>query len=138
MHEVGQTSIASALSSHFYHVALIASPLLLPSFLPSLFYTANTMESFVTATGRITRGGGSSHANSSHATGKAPAVPQKRASKASGGRRRKRPKTTINTIKPEPEPESLTYHESESESNPKAPPSRPSAKLKQIKVSRSC
>ena len=30
------------------------------------------MESFVTATGRITRGGGSSHASSSRAAGKAP------------------------------------------------------------------
>ena len=64
------------------------------------------MESFVTVTSRTTRGGGSSHASSSRAAGKAPAVPQKRVSKASGSRRKKRPKTTIDIIKLK----SLTYH----------------------------
>ena len=64
------------------------------------------MESFVTATGRTMRGGDSSHASSSCAAGKAPVpIPQKRISKASGGRRRKRPKKTAGTI----EPESLAY-----------------------------
>ena len=84
----------------------------------------------------MTRGGGSSCILSSRALGKTPAVPQKRASKASGGRRRKRLKTTVNAIEPEPEPESLTYHKSESKSNPEPPPSRPSAEPKRIKVSK--
>ena len=76
------------------------------------------MESFITVTSWTTRGGGSSHASSSRAAGKAPAVPQKRVSKASGGRRRKRPKTTVDVI----ELESLTYHEPESDSKPELLP----------------
>ena len=67
------------------------------------------MESFVTATGRTMRGRGSSHASSSRAAGKAPAVPQKQVSKASGSKR-KRLKTTTDVV----EPESFTYHESDS------------------------
>jgi len=67
------------------------------------------MEGFVTTTGRATRGGGSNHASSSRAAGKAPAIPQKRVSKASSSRKRKRPKTTTDPIEPEP----LTYHESD-------------------------
>jgi hypothetical protein len=70
------------------------------------------MESFITVTGRTIRRGRSSHILSSRAIGKAPAVPQKRVSKASGSRRMKCPKTTADTIKPE----SLTYHELNSNS----------------------
>ena len=94
---------------------LIASPLLLPILLPSLFNTpdpadpSNYMESFVTATGRTMHGRGSSHASSSRAAGKAPAVPQKWVSKASGSKK-KRLKTTTDVV----EPESLTYYESDS------------------------
>jgi hypothetical protein len=61
--------------------------LLLPE--ASLFNTpdpadpSNYIESFVTATGRTTRGRGSSYALSSRAAGKAPAIPQKRVSKGS-------------------------------------------------------
>ena len=56
--------------------------------------------------------GGSSYALSSCAVGKAPAIPYKRCSKASGGRKRKRLKTTANVIEVEAEP--LTYYEPES------------------------
>jgi len=73
------------------------------------------MEGFVTTTGRATRGGGSNYALSSRAAGKAPAIPQKRVSKASGSRKRKRLKITADPIKPEP----LTYHESNPNSNSK-------------------
>ena len=45
------------------------------------------MEGFIIITGQIMRGGGSSSASSSRAAGKAPAVPQKRVSKASGGKK---------------------------------------------------
>ena len=62
------------------------------------------MESFVTVTGRTTYGGGSSHASSSRAAGKAPAVPQKRVSKASGSKRRMRLKMTADVV----DTESLT------------------------------
>jgi hypothetical protein len=97
------------------------------------------MESLVTIASRMTRGGGSSHASSSRAAGKAPAIPQKRVSKASGGKRRKRLKTTANTIEPEPEPEpepeSLTYHESESEAEPEPLPSPPAVEPKRIELS---
>src|SRR5277367_2475038 len=88
------------------------------------------MESSVTATGRTTRGGGSSHASSSRAAGKAPAVPQKRVSKASSGRKQKRQKTRTNAV----EPESLTYRESESESEPEPPLLRPAAEPKRIEL----
>ena len=88
------------------------------------------MDSFVTVTGRLTRGGGSSHASSSRAAGKAPAVPQKRVSKVSSGRKRKCLKTTANTI----DLESLTYHESESESEPEPLLSRPAAEPKRIEL----
>ena len=46
------------------------------------------MEGFVTTIGRATRGGGSNHVSSSRAAGKAPAVPQKRVSKAFGNRKK--------------------------------------------------
>ena len=75
-------------------------------------------------------GGGSSHASSSRAAGKAPAVPQKRVSKASGGRKQKRQKTKTNTV----EPESLTYHESESESEPEPLLLCPVTEPKQIEL----
>jgi hypothetical protein len=75
------------------------------------------MESFVTVTDRRSRGGGSSHASSSRTKGKAPAVPQKRINKGSGGRRRKRAKTTVDAAGAE----SLTYHEVESDSEPEVP-----------------
>ncbi len=71
-------------------------------------------------TGRTTREDGSSHTSSSCAAGKAPAVPQKRISKASGGRKQKRQK------------ESLTYHKSKSESEPEPPLLRPAAEPKRI------
>ena len=87
------------------------------------------MESIVTVTSQASRGGGSSHASSSHTTGKAP-IPQKRISKASGGRRRKRLKTTTDTIKPE----SLTYQEPESK--PELEPLLLSAEPKQIRLNR--
>ena len=67
------TLIVSPLLRYLYRVTFIASPLLSPSLLPLLFYTADYMESFVTATGQITRGGGSSYASSGRAGGKAPA-----------------------------------------------------------------
>ena len=70
------------------------------------------MESFVTVTDWRLCGGGSSYASSSRTKGKAPAVPQKRISKGSGGRRRKRAKTTVDAARAE----SLTYHEVESDS----------------------
>jgi hypothetical protein len=60
---------------------LIAPPLLLPILLPLLFNPpnptnpSNYIESFITTTGRITRGGGNSHVLSSRAIGKAPAIP---------------------------------------------------------------
>jgi hypothetical protein len=60
--------IALLLSRCPRRVALVASPLLLPS----LFNTANSIENFATATGRTTRVGGSSYASSSRAAGKAP------------------------------------------------------------------
>jgi len=88
------------------------------------------MDSFVNVTGRSSRGGGSSYASSSRA-GKAPAVPKRRISKASGGRKRKRLKTTVNTT----DLESLTYYESESESEPEPLPSRPADEPKRIKLS---
>ena len=88
------------------------------------------MDSFVNVTGRSSRGGGSSHASSSR-TGKAPAVPQRRISKASGGRKRKCPKTIVNMI----DLEALTYHESESKSEPEPLPLRPAVTPKQIELS---
>lgn len=107
--------------------AFIASPLLLlSSLLHSLFDTADPMDSFVTVTGRSTRGGGSSYASSSRAAGKAPAIPQKRVSNRSSGRKRKHSKMTANMI----DLESLTYHESESESEPAPLPSRPAYRIK--------
>ena len=80
--------IASSLSRGLYYcpyraaliTALITSPLPQPILLPLLFNPpnpadpSNYMESFVTATSRTTRGGGSSHALSSCAAGKAPAI----------------------------------------------------------------
>jgi len=69
------------------------------------------MDSFINVTGRLSRGGGSSHASSSCAS-KAPAVPKRRISKASGGRKRKRLKITVNTTNLE----SLTYYKSKSKS----------------------
>ena len=90
------------------------------------------MENFITITGRSTRAGGSSHTSSSRAAGKAPTIPYKRYSKASGGRRRKHPKITANAIEVEPEP--LTYHESESESKQEPLPSRQSDKPIRIKL----
>lgn len=66
----------------------------------------------------LTRGGGSSHASSSRAAGKAPAVPRKRV-KGSSNRKQKRCKTADREI----DPESLTYIESESE--PGSPPLSP-------------
>jgi len=62
-------------------------PSLLPSLLPLLFNAADYMEGFIIITGQIMRGGGSSSASSSRAAGKAPAIPQKRISKASGGKK---------------------------------------------------
>jgi hypothetical protein len=88
------------------------------------------MESFVTVTSQTTREGGSSHASSSRAVGKAPAVPQKRVSKASGGRRRKCPKTLVDVI----ELESLTYHEPESDSEPELLPPLPATEPGQIQL----
>jgi len=70
------------------------------------------MENFITVTGRSTHAGGSSYALSSYAIGKAPAIPYKRYSKASGGRKRKRLKTTATVIEVEAEP--LTYYKPES------------------------
>jgi len=90
------------------------------------------MENFVTVTGRSTRAGGSSHASSSCAAGKAPAIPHKRCSKASGGRKRKRPKTTANAIEVEAEP--LTYHEPESEPEQEPLPPRRSNEPIRIKL----
>ena len=69
------TLIALLLLRRSYRVALIALPPLSPLLLPLLFNTVNPIESSVTITGRITRGGGSSYAGSSRAAGKAPAVP---------------------------------------------------------------
>jgi len=98
--------------------ALITPPLPLPILLPLLFNPSNPpnpsnyIESFITITGRITRGGGSSYVSSSRAIGKAPAIPQKQVSKASSSRRKKRLKTTADTIKPE----SLTYYKLNSNS----------------------
>lgn len=60
---------------------LIAPYLLLPILLPLLFNPpnppnpSNYIESFITTTGQTTRGGGSSHALSSRAIGKAPTIP---------------------------------------------------------------
>jgi hypothetical protein len=66
--------------------------------------------------------GGSSHASGGRAVGKAPDDPQKRVSKASGCKRRRRLKTTVDVV----EPEFLTYHESnsnpDSELKPLPPP----------------
>jgi hypothetical protein len=56
--------IALPLSRCPRRVAPVALPLLLP-----LFNTANSIESFATATGRTTRVGGSSYASSSRAAG---------------------------------------------------------------------
>ena len=79
----------------------------------------------------MTRGGGGSSASSSRAAGKAPAVPQKRVSKASSGKKRKRLKTTTGSV----EPESLTYYESTSASEREPlPPSHPVAEPKRIKL----
>jgi len=112
---------------------LIALPLLLPLLLPSSFNTTDPMDSFVPVTSQSTRRGGSSHISSSRAAGKAPAVPQKHTSKASGSRKRKRLKTTANTI----DLESLTYYKSESKSLPEPLPLLPlAAKPKQIKLYR--
>ncbi len=73
-----------------------------------------SMESFVTVTDRRSRGGGSSHASSSRTKGKAPAVPQKRINQGSGGRRRKRAKTTVDAAGVE----SLTYYKVKLDSKP--------------------
>jgi len=91
------------------------------------------MDSFIPVTSRLTHRGGSSHTSSSRAAGKAPAVPQKRVSKASSGRKQKCLKTTADTI----DLESLTYYESEPESEPEPLLSSPlAAKPKQIKLYR--
>ena len=77
--------IALSLSRRPRRVALItiliAPPLLLPILLPLLFNPSNPtnpsnyIESFITTTGQITRGGGSSYILSSRAIGKAPTIP---------------------------------------------------------------
>ena len=69
------TLIALLLLYRSYRVALIALPLLSPLLLPLLFNTTNPIESSVTITSRIMRRGGSSHASSSRAAGKAPTIP---------------------------------------------------------------
>ena len=58
------------------------------------------------------RVGGSSYILSSCAIGKAPAIPYKRCSKASSGRKRKRLKITANVIEVEAEP--FTYYKPKS------------------------
>ena len=90
------------------------------------------MENFITITGRLTRAGGSSHALSSRAAGKAPAIPYKRRSKTSGGRRKKRLKITADAIEVELEP--LTYYEPESESKQEPLPLRRPNKPVRIKI----
>ena len=67
-----RVTLASLLSRRSYHVALIVALLLSPLLLLLLFNIANPIESSVTATGRITRRGGSSYTSSSRAMGKAP------------------------------------------------------------------
>jgi len=81
------------------------SSLFLSILLPLLFNPpnppnpSNYIEILVTVTGRTTRRGSGNYVLSSRAAGKAPAVPQKRVSKASSGGKRKRLKTTIDVIR---------------------------------------
>jgi len=125
--------IASSLSRRPHRVVLIALPLLLFIYCPYcsiLSILLFSIESFVTITDRASRRGGSSYASSSRARGKAPAVPQKRISKVSTGRKRKRAKTTADIVKVE----SLTYHEPESELEPELVPEPMPEEPKRIKL----